>query len=49
VGTKRNKQEYGENSFRKKLLGRPKQRWEDNINIYLKEIGQEVGDRIYVA
>jgi hypothetical protein len=33
----------------KKSLGRPKRRWEDNIRMDLREIGQVDIDRMYVA
>jgi hypothetical protein len=34
---------------RKRLLGRPKHRWKDNIRIDLREIGWEVVDWIHAA
>jgi hypothetical protein len=33
----------------KKLLGRPRRRWKENIRIDLREIGWEVVDRIHLA
>ena len=34
---------------RKKLLGRPRRRWEDNIKMYIKEVGCRVMDWIELA
>jgi ribosome biogenesis protein Nip4 len=34
---------------RKKPLRRPRCRWEDNIRMYLREIGREVVDWIHLA
>jgi len=34
---------------RKRALGRPRCRWEDNIQMDLQEVGCEVMDRIEVA
>ena len=33
----------------KRPLGRPRRRWEDNINVYLQEVGWGGMDRIDVA
>jgi hypothetical protein len=34
---------------RKRPLGRPRHRWEDNIKMYLREIGRVGMDWIYLA
>jgi ribosome biogenesis protein Nip4 len=34
---------------KKRLLGRPRRRWEDNIRMDLREIGWEVVDWIHLA
>ena len=33
----------------KRLLGRPRHRWEDNIKMYLKEVGYDAADWIDLA
>jgi hypothetical protein len=33
----------------KKVIGRPRRRWKDNIRTDLREIGREVVDWIYLA
>ena len=33
----------------KRLLGKPKRRWEDNIRIYLEEIGTNAGNWVDLA
>jgi hypothetical protein len=47
MGTKRNSHRNMGISSGRRLLRRPRLSWEDNINMYLKEIGWEFGDRIY--
>ena len=37
------------NAYRNRPLERPRRRWEDNINMYLKEIVSEDVDWIYLA
>jgi hypothetical protein len=37
------------NPGRKKSLGRPRHRWEDNIKMDLREIGWEGGDWMHMA
>ena len=34
---------------RKKSLGRPRRRWEDNIKIHVEEIGINMGNWVYSA
>jgi hypothetical protein len=38
-----------EKHARKRLLGRPRRRWEDNIKMNLQEVGSEVVDWIELA
>ena len=34
---------------RKRTLGRPRRRWEDNIKMHLREVGCDTGDWIHLV
>jgi len=42
-------QNFGRKTWRKKLLGRPGRRWEDNIKMDPRKVGWEGVDRIHLA
>ena len=48
-GRERCAQSFGGEPRGKEPLGRPRRRWEDNIKIYLEEVGRCCGDWMELA